>query len=102
MWDILILVIVGLGGWFAVDTLRAREAATHVAKAACNRNGLQFLDDTVHGNRIRVARDPNGLTRLRRTFLFEFSDDGVTRRTGSVVMLGAQVESVQLEPYRWL
>jgi hypothetical protein len=37
---------------------------------------------------------------LRRTYRFEFSDDGIGRRAGSVVMLGAQLESLQLEPYR--
>jgi len=37
---------------------------------------------------------------LRRTFVFEFSDDGVSRRWGSLVMLGRQLESLQLEPYR--
>jgi hypothetical protein len=31
--------------------------------------------------------------------VFEFSEDGVSRRAGSVTMLGAHAESVQLEPY---
>jgi len=46
------------------------------------------------------VRDHEGVVRLRRTFLFDFSEDGVNRRSGSVVMLGARVESLQLEPYR--
>jgi len=47
-----------------------------------------------------LARDDDGVTRIRRTFSFEFSDDGVSRRTGRLIMLGERVESLQLEPYR--
>jgi len=80
--------------------LRAREAAPLAARDACRTQGLQFLDDTVQGARTRFARDAEGLLRLRRTFSFEFSDDGMTRRSGRVVLLGAQLESLQLDPYR--
>lgn len=89
-----------LGGWFAYDFLRARETATRAAREACREQGLQFLDDTVQGARTRLARDAEGLLRLRRTFAFEFSDDGMTRRVGRVVLLGARLESLQLDPYR--
>jgi hypothetical protein len=100
MWEGLAVVIVVFGGWFVFDALRAREVATRVVRQACKQQGLQLLDDTVHGARLRFARDDEGVARIRRTFSFEFSDDGVSRRTGSLVMLGARVESLQLEPYR--
>jgi hypothetical protein len=82
------------------DALRAREAAIRIARGACKEFGLQLLDDTVQGARVRLARDANGVARVRRTFRFEFSEDGFARRTGCLVMLGGQVESLQLEPYR--
>jgi hypothetical protein len=100
MSEILVLIIVALGGWVLFDALRARETATLAAREACRAQGLQFLDDTVHGARTRFARDAEGLLRLRRTFSFEFSDDGLTRRAGHVVLLGARLESLQLDPYR--
>lgn len=100
MSEMVVLLIAALGGWFVFDALRAREAATVAARDACRAQGLQFLDDTVHGARMNVARDAEGLLRLRRTFSFEFSDDGMTRRAGQVVLLGARVESLQLDPYR--
>lgn len=100
MPELLLLGLVALGGWMLSDALRAREAATHAAREACRAQGLQFLDDTVQGARTRFARDREGLLRLRRTFSFEFSDDGVTRRAGRVVLLGAHLESLQLDPYR--
>jgi hypothetical protein len=100
MSEIVVLIIVALGGWIAFDALRARETATQAAREACRAQGLQFLDDTVQGARTRFGRDAEWLLRLRRTFSFEFSDDGVHRRLGLVVLLGAQLESLQLDPYR--
>jgi len=100
MWEALGIAIAGLGMWFVYDALRAREAATRIARETCKQNGLQLLDDTVHGPHLRFARDAQGVARLRRTFVFEFSDDGFSRRWGKLVMLGAHLESLQLEPYR--
>jgi Protein of unknown function (DUF3301) len=99
-WQTLLVVGAILGGWLMYEALRAREAAIRVTKEACRQQGLQLLDDTVHGVRLRFVRDQEGVVRLRRTFLFDFSEDGFNRRSGSVVMLGAKVESLQLEPYR--
>ena len=100
MSEVVVLIIVALGGWIAFDALRARETATLAAREACRAQVLQFLDDTVQGARTRFGRDAEGLLRLRRTFSFEFSDDGVHRRAGQVVLLGARLESLQLDPYR--
>jgi hypothetical protein len=100
MWEILALLALALAGWTLFEALRAREAAIRVTREACSRHGLQLLDDTVQGVKLRLARDGEGVVRLRRWFVFDFSDDGVNRRAGSVVMLGAEVESMQLEPYR--
>ena len=100
MLDALAMVVAVLVGWFVFDAWRAREHAVRVAREACRERGLQLLDDTVQGVHTRFARDAEGLTRFRRTYVFEFSDDRVTRRSGSLVMLGAQLESFELEPYR--
>lgn len=100
MWEALAVAVAMLGIALFVDGLRVREAAIRVAREACRQHGLQLLDYTVQGSRTRLARDANGVARLRRTYVFDFSDDGVTRRSGSIVMLGAQAESLQLEPYR--
>jgi hypothetical protein len=85
--------------WLWYDSMRARERAVQAGKQACGRNGLQFLDETVQIVKVWPARDPNGRLTLRRTYRFEFSDDGARRREGGVVMLGAQVESLHLDPF---
>lgn len=82
--------------WFWVDTLRARERAVQLSGDLCRRRNLQLLDETVSLHRLGVARDHNGRARLRRHYRFEFTRDGSVRDQGTVVMLGAVMESIDL------
>ncbi|HXJ09970.1 MAG TPA: DUF3301 domain-containing protein [Burkholderiales bacterium] len=99
MWEgaAILLVVAGLLLW--VDSLRARERAVKAGREACQRYELQFLDDTVSFARIRLARDEEGQLKIARTYAFEFSDTGNNRRRGAIVVLGADLQDVQLEPY---
>ena len=99
MWEGFALAAIALLGWWWYDSMRARERALVVAGAACGRDGLQLLDETVECVATRPARDDDGRLALRRTYRFEFSDDGNNRRAGTVVILGTAVESVHLEPF---
>jgi hypothetical protein len=101
VWETLLAVAAIAGGWLLYEALRAREAAIRLTREACRQQGLQLLDDTVHGTRLSFARDAEGVVRVRRTFEFDFSEDGINRRSGRVVMLGARMETLQLEPYQW-
>jgi hypothetical protein len=92
---ILVLAIAGLV-WFWVDTLRARERAVQLCRDLCRRRHLQLLDETVALHRLSVGRDHNGRVRLRRNYRFEFTRDGSVRDRGTVVMLGALMESIDL------
>ena len=85
--------------WLWFDSMRARERALVLGKRSCERDGLMFLDETVHCVSLGFARDDEGRVALRRTYSFEFSDTGNNRRNGSVVMLGGEVESLYTEPY---
>ncbi|MBK9702718.1 MAG: DUF3301 domain-containing protein [Betaproteobacteria bacterium] len=100
MWEYALLLVPLLFAWFAYDAMRVRETAIRLARAACERQGLQFLDFTVQGARLRVARNAEGQAALRRSYCFEFSDDGSSRRLGTIVMPGADLEALQFEPYR--
>src|SRR5258706_6892138 len=99
MWEAaaIVLIIVGIAFW--VDSLRARERALAAGRRACERYGVQLLDETVQFAKLRLARNDEGRLRLRRTYTFEFSDTGNNRRHGAIVMLGAQLQDMQLEPY---
>ena len=85
--------------WLWFDSMRARERALATGKRACQRDGLMFLDETVECIGLGFARDDNGRLALRRTYGFEFSDTGDNRRSGSIVMLGGEVESLYTDPY---
>ena len=99
MWEAaaILLIVAALAFW--IDSLRARERALAAGRAACECYGVQLLDETVAASALRLARDRDGRLRIRRVFAFEFSDTGNNRRHGSVVILGAEVQDLQLEPY---
>ena len=100
MWEggAIILVLAGVFLW--LDSLRARERAVQAGRAACKRYDLQFLDETVSFTRLRLARGEDGNLKLKRTYTFEFSDTGNNRRHGAIVMLGGELQDLQLEPFR--
>ena len=99
MWEALAIILIVAGLVFWIDSLRARERALAAGRAACERNGLQLLDETVSGASTRLARDAEGRMRIRRVFVFEFSDTGNTRRRGSITLVGEEVQDVYTEPY---
>jgi len=99
MWETAAIVFIVAGVAFWIDSLRAREKALAAGRAACERNGLQLLDETVAGAGLRLARNEEGELRIRRVFIFELSDNGNNRRRGSVVVLGATVQDLYIEPY---
>ncbi len=99
MWESVALALIGAGAYFWFDSLKARERAVAAGRAACERSGLQFLDETVAFARLRLARDEAGRLRLRRVYAFEFSDTGNNRRQGAIVTLGGRVQDLHMEPY---
>jgi len=100
MWEGAAILVIVAGIAFWIDSLRARERALAAGRGACERYGVQLLDETVQFARLRLARDEAGRLRLRRTYSFEFSDTGNNRRHGAIVMLGGELQDLQLEPYR--
>jgi hypothetical protein len=99
MWEAAAIVVLGLGIFLWLDSLRARELALAAGRSACERYAVQFLDDTVSFARIRLARDEDGQLKIARTYTFEFSDTGNNRRHGAILMLGAEIQDLHLEPY---
>ena len=79
---------------------QVRERALAVGPLACERSGLQFLDQTVECVSLRLSRNDQGRVVLRRVYRFEFTDNGESRRAGTIVMMGGEVASLAMEPYR--
>jgi len=90
-----LLCVIGLLAWYWLDSARARELATGIARSMCRKRGLQFLDDTVSQVRFGIRWTGNGI-RLRRMFSFDFSREGVGRRSGWLILLGTSVEQFDL------
>lgn len=99
MPEIVAIVVLVLAVLLWTDSLRARERAVRAGREACRRYDLQFLDDTVSIARLRLARDEDGRVRIARTYTFEFTETGNSRRKGAIKMLGKELSEVQLEPY---
>ena len=98
-WSALFLIVVLLAAiviWYTA--LAARELANEAAKETCTQLGAQMLEGTVAFRRLRPVRGHDGRFELERTYLFEYTVDGVTRRQGFVIVAGRVVESVGLEP----
>lgn len=98
MWEAAALIALAGGALFWADSLRARERALAASRRACERRGLQLLDETVAFASLRLARDEDGRIRLKRIYTFEFSDTGDNRRQGAIVLVGEQITELRLEP----
>jgi uncharacterized protein DUF3301 len=98
-WELAALTAFALLAWLWYDSMRAREHAVSAGRDACERERLQFLDDTVECVSVRPGRDVDGRAHLRRIYRFEFSDTGDNRRAGRIVMLGGEVESLTMDPF---
>lgn len=98
--DLLLLTTgaAGLALAYAIwhSALEAREQANRIAREACSRAVVQFLDDTVAFAGFRLRRDARGRRRLLRTYTFDYTSDGFERAQGFIVLSGARLEAVGL------
>jgi len=97
--EIASLLLLAAAGWFWQQALRSKEIARSAGKLACERVGVQLLDDTVELTRLRWRRDPAGVLRAYRHYRFEFTADGSHRFRGELALLGRRVLFVELEPH---
>ena len=97
MSDIALLLLIAVVAMLWLDNRRVQELAVARCRSACQKAGVQFLDDIAQVWRVRLARDGNGVLRLRREFTFEYSTPLGERRNGSIVMLGRVPVALQLE-----
>lgn len=91
--DLLAIFLLLLLGWFWLDSLRAREIAVGICQAACTRHDFQFLDQAVALRRIGLNWGAEGM-RLRRVYRFDFSEEGIERRSGYLVLRGLNLEEL--------
>lgn len=94
--EIVIPLVIGGLVWLWFDGARAREIGTEAVRQACKVEGLQLLDETIALASMRPERNGEGWLSWRRTYSFEYSDDGESRRRGSVQLFGQRVTLINV------
>lgn len=89
MYSLTLLMIAGaaLFAWWSASR-DAAERATALGRDACRNAGVIWLDQSVHASGLRLRRHDNGWLGVERSFRFEYSEDGVERHTGRLVLFG--------------
>lgn len=92
----LLLAIIGFGlGAFAWTSAQAaNEAARRHGERACADAGVQWLDQAVQLERVRIRRGDDGWLALERWYRFEYSRDGHSRHAGRLILLGTRLSGL--------
>ena len=69
----------------------AAEIALLYGQRACQRAGVQWLDQSAHMIAIRLRRNSKGWLGWERKFRFEYSHNGDDRYAGHVILLGTEL-----------
>jgi len=72
----------------------AGEQATRLGRAACERAGVIWVDQTVHATGVRLYRREDGRLGLERRFHFEYSWNGHDRHSGQLMLRGEHLVSL--------
>jgi hypothetical protein len=90
---LMLMILIALGAAWWSTARAAAERAEEVGRNACSAAGVQWLDQTVHADGLRLRRRQDGWPGLERSFRFEYSEDGEDRHTGRLVLLGDELVS---------
>lgn len=98
--DLALVFALIVGAYWAWRAYAVKEMVLHIVRKHCVAMDVQLLDDSAVLRGFWWKRDARGTLRIRRSYDFEFTSTGDERYSGSVVMLGLQLEAIQLEPHR--
>ena len=97
-WSLLLLLMAFFAfAAFWHDAMGTRDRANAAARETCVSTGGALLDGTVVFRSLKVVRGLGGRLAFERTYVFDYTLDGNTRRQGFIVMFGQQVDSIGLE-----
>jgi len=78
-------------------SLKIRDLAVMTARNTCRSQGVQFLDGTAALSKTRISFARATGPFLQRTYTFDYSEDGVTRHTGCIIMHNTRVAAVLMD-----
>lgn len=88
---LILLLLLAAGSYLWSSSRDAAEVARIEVRNACQRAGVQFLDQSVALRGVRLQRDEHGRLRWLRRYQFDYSCIGHDRLSGAIAMLGNQV-----------
>ncbi len=98
-WELLLgAFLLSIIGLFWHSSLAARELANRVVLDTCANAQVQMLDGTVSIHRLTLVRHSSAPLVWRRTYVFDYTEDGFSRRRGFIVVTGNSVDTVGLGP----
>ena len=92
---LLLIILVAVLLW--QHSTISRDRAINTAREICTSRDLQFLDGTAALQSIRPVFSWERGPGLLRTYTFDYSEDGIGRRTGCIIMHNTFVASVLLD-----
>jgi len=98
-WELVLAVtlLAALAGFWH-SSLAARELANRIAMDTCASARVQMLDGTVSIHHLKLVRHAGAPLAWRRTYVFDYTEDGFSRRRGFVVLTADSVDTVGLGP----
>jgi len=66
----------------------------------CQQVDVQLLDQSIVLKGFWVKRDRQGNPHLWRSYLFEFTSTGERRYQGRIILLGTNIERIELETHK--
>lgn len=93
--NLIFILILLVWIWNIGQTSRDKAVAT--ARHTCLREGVQFLDGTAALQSVKPAWSRNEGPVLQRTYTFDYSEDGMCRRTGCIIMRNTRIITVLLD-----
>ncbi len=99
MNEILILLLLFFIAWFIWSGIRSKEIACKIGEIQCQKNNVQFLDQTVERRKLSLSRDSRKNPCWFRSYHFEFATNGEHRYEGNIEMYGHQIKSITMDPY---
>jgi hypothetical protein len=88
-----------LGYWYWQQAQYCKALALRATKARCYTLELLLLDDYVALTRLGFKKDMFGRWQVYRCYAFEFTSTGEQRYSGVCMLLGHQVQSIDMETY---
>ena len=94
MTPLALLLLIVVLVWFWQVSQQCRDLAIVTARETCKQQGVQFLDGSASLQTIRPYFSRGTGPGLKRTYTFDYSEDGIARRTGCIIMHNAQISAV--------